>query len=618
MMRAGIYRMPEGRRSWQAVLPDNAPRYDAIVAGGGTAGAISAIALAERGLRVLVIERLGALGGMSTQGAISSYYYGSVGGLYEQVDIAARAWEQHGFVGRTAKGFSGELKARELEKRVRAAGGEIAFQADLTGVLMEDGKVLGVEYAQDDGLHAAYAHVVIDATAEAYVCLLAGAEYEQGRSLDGKVQPYSNVRLEFHEQAMRLSHGYMDSGYVDPTDPEQYTQAVMSAAKYACYLRDDYREGPRLVGMAQCVGMREGPLVEGDERVRFQDVVEGRNPTQSILFTAYSNADNHGKDMAFENTAQQDWMIACSLWGLNFTVNIPVGAVIPKGIDGLLMAGRMISVDHDLASCVRQQRDIQKCGEAVGLLAAEAVTRGVSVREVPYEALETPLRRSGCLMEQNRLGFVDSRGDHPIAHFPETIEAVREGLASTEPGMAMWAVRNMKDAMPIRALLDEGGHLAVHAAMALALAGDDAGAPILLKCVEERDSFIPNTSRKYNMIRGAAVLYLLGRLAWKPALPMILGLIKDWERIEFADFQPDEFLKDMEEYRFQYLSQAIMAAMAVAKIHPETWDEVDKTVHGVIDRPDFSIHSTLKGWMQLKYQMAPMIRNAVKRAEAQR
>ena len=74
----------------------------------------------------------------------------------------------------------------------------------------------------------------------------------------------------------------------------------------------------------------------------------------------------------------------------------------------------------------------------------------------------------------------------------------------------------------------------------------------------------------------------------------------------------------MEEYRFQYLSQAIMAAMAVAKAYPETWDEVDKTVHGVIDRPDFSVHSTLKGWMQLKYQMAPMIRNAVKRAEAQR
>ena len=81
-------------------------------------------------------------------------------------------------------------------------------------------------------------------------------------------------------------------------------------------------------------------------------------PNEKILFTCYSNADNRGKDMAFENRPQQDWMIACSLWGLNFTVPVPMGAVIPKGIDGLLLAGRLISVDHDLASCVRMQRDV--------------------------------------------------------------------------------------------------------------------------------------------------------------------------------------------------------------------------------------------------------------------
>ena len=626
----GIYRMPDGVRALGAPLPEQAPRYDVVVVGGGTAGALAAIAAAREGVRVLVVERLNSLGGMGTAGHIEGYYYGCRGGLYEQLDAMAKAYEPLGYAPSGPNSYNVELKKRVIENELRAAGGEIVYQADLTGVLMEGTRVVGVEYAREDGLHTAVAQVVIDATAEAYVCLLAGAAYTLGREMDGKVQPFGNVRIDYHPETNACGHSYTDCGYVNPIDPEDYTRAVLAAADFAVYLKADYRKPPRLLGMTQVVGMREGPLVEGETRLRLQDAADRRLPGEKILFTAYSNADNHGKDMAFENRPQRDWMIACSLWGLNFTVPVPVGAVIPKGIDGLLMAGRMISVDHDLASCIRMERDVQKCGEAVGLLAASAVKSGLPVRKTPYAPLAQQLRRSGCLLAQNDFGFIDSRRsiDRGRVCFPETIAQIREGLASDAPGMAIWRVRQLADRTPLYAMLDAHTepNLPIHAAMALALADDDAGAPLLMDCVQRRDAFIPRTSRKYNMPRGAAALYLLGRLRYKPALETILPLIAQWEQITPEEFTPDEFLSDAEEVRFQYLSQAIVAAMEIALAHPETRARTDAVIHGVIDAPTLSIHSTLKmmikGMTPIKYEMAPMLRNAVqcltqKRREAE-
>lgn len=616
-MNRAIFRMPCGVRTNEG-LPGEGPAYDAVVVGGGTAGAVAAIGLAEAGASVLVVERLNCLGGTGTAGQIEGYYYGSRGGLYEVLDAESKAYEPWGYTPSGASNYNALLKKRVLEGRLRRAGAAIAYEADLTGVVMEGARVAGVEYVQDDGAHTAYARVVVDATAEGYVCLLAGADYELGRHSDGKPQPYSAVRTILAENPLRVGHAYSDTGYGDPTDPEQYAKAVLSAALYDNYLLEDYRKGSRLLCMSQLVGMREGPLVIGEERLRLADIVDGRNPTENILFTAYSNADNHGKDMAFENEPQQDWMIGASLWGLNFTVNVPMGAVIPKGMDGLLMAGRMISVDHDLASCIRMERDVQKCGEAVGHWAAEAIRRKAPLREVPYAALEPALRHSGCLLAANDVGFIDSRvanGQGKVS-FPETLEEIRKGLSGAQPGMAMWKVRTWANRADLYTWLKSGaGHLSKHTAMALALSGDSAGADILADCVKRRDPFLPQTSRKYNMLRGAAALYLLGRLAHAPALDVILDVVEHWQAIEPEDFVPDEFLGDAEEVRFQYLSQGIAAALKIAAKHPQLAERVRRTVHAAIDRPDFRIHSTLKGGPCVKFDMAPLIRNAVARWE---
>lgn len=129
-------------------------------------------------------------------------------------------------------------------------------------------------------------------------------------------------------------------------------------------------------------------------------------------------------------------------------------------------------------------------------------------------------------------------------------------------------------------------------------------------------SFLPTTSRKYNMVRGAAALYLLGKIAYAPALDDILSIISGWQAISPDSFVPDEFIGDLEEYRFQYLTQAITAALKIAAKHPTLRAKALSGIHAAIDPDTFSIHSTLKGGNCVKFEMAPLIRSAVQKMEA--
>ena len=66
------------------------------------------------------------------------------------------------------------------------------------------------------------------------------------------------------------------------------------------------------------------------------------------------------------------------------------------------------------------------------------------------------------------------------------------------------------------------------------------------------------------------------------------------------------------------LTLAVMAALKIAEKWPAVRENADTVIHQVTDREDFSIHSTLKGRDQVPYQMASMIREAVRITESRR
>ncbi|MEF2248433.1 FAD-dependent oxidoreductase [Paenibacillus sp. IITD108] len=595
-----------------AELNSPVDRYDVIVVGLGTAGAIAAIAAAEQGLKVLGLERLSAMGGTGTVGAVIGYYFGNKGGLFEEIDEEVQRLAKLADYTKAA-GVSADLKKIALEQRMVAAGVTICYSATVIGVYMQNNAVKGVRFIGANGISSAEGRVVIDCTGEAEVSSMAGAAFHKGRELDGKMQPFSNAIVWIENNAVKTF--YTDSGYVDCEDSSSFSKQVIQSACCWTHQPDVFSEEPKFVKLAPLLGVREGKFIIGEQNVTFENFITG-SLTEEPLFYAYSNLDNHGKDVAFESELQQDWIVGAGLWGVNFSVPIPLGALIPKGLDGLLVAGRSLGIDHDLAACVRMKRDMQKCGEAAAMAALLAIRHNVPLREVPYAELKELLMPTGCLQKANHVGLrygVPSNDHHePIRGWLTDEQAIRSGLASEKPGIAIWSARNMGDA--IRPQLwnwlasEDELHLQRHSAFALALLGDSSAIPELRTIVQERDPFFPKSSRKYNQARGYAAIYLLGKLRDEEIIPELVNILHTRE--QFSNVSTDaEFINHDDEYYFQYFTFAVAALFRIAEQYPAHRSLIEREIRAVIDDPEFSLYITFKPSKDVLYNMVETIRS---------
>ena len=76
--------------------------------------------------------------------------------------------------------------------------------------------------------------------------------------------------------------------------------------------------------------------------------------------------------------------------------NVPMGTIIPKNIDDLIVAEKSISVSNLMNGSTRLQPVVMQLGQASGALAALAVLEGKSVRKIGVRQLQTELLEAGC------------------------------------------------------------------------------------------------------------------------------------------------------------------------------------------------------------------------------
>lgn len=179
--------------------------YDVVVVGGGPGGICASVAAARAGVRTLLVERYGFLGGIATSGWINLLLgirpartgEPVVGGICEELcrrmaELGCAVDFDRGVAaGRLPfepEGF--KLAADEL---VAEAGVNLLLHALVGDVIVQDGRIAAVVLETKSGRRAVRGRIFVDATGDADVVARSGARFELGRPADGRVQAMTPV-----------------------------------------------------------------------------------------------------------------------------------------------------------------------------------------------------------------------------------------------------------------------------------------------------------------------------------------------------------------------------------------------------------------------------------------
>jgi hypothetical protein len=183
--------------------------FDLIVLGGGISGVMAAVSASRQGVKTLLIERYGFLGGMLTAasvGPMMSFHAGPtqvVKGLPDElIERMKRVGDSTGHIydtttyTATVTPFDYEGMKYALETMALESGVTILYNGELIACIVKNAKIESVEIATRGGLKQFHAKAFIDATGDAVLAHLAGAPTIVGRESDHKNMPMTmNFRM---------------------------------------------------------------------------------------------------------------------------------------------------------------------------------------------------------------------------------------------------------------------------------------------------------------------------------------------------------------------------------------------------------------------------------------
>ncbi len=425
-------------------IPRNG-RCDVLVAGGGTAGAPAALGAARSSARVLCLEGSCHLGGMTTQGRIGSYWFGNRRGYSCELDrTVAEMGENTAFPAEGRK-WNTEWKQHHFLRAAARGGVEVWFNTVAVGALRRGDLILGVVTASPDGCRLQESIAVIDATGNADVAAAAGAKCEYASPDEPALQGSGVSRAD-------PGVGYANCDYCFLTDSDMLdtTSAwVRGREKYASEF-----------DIAAVQGARERRRIVGDIQLKPEDFLLGRCYHDTIV-DAQSNFDTHGFTVhglfLLKATSEEP-----------LTAKVPYRALLPAGLDGLLVTGLGISAHRDAMPVVRMEADVQNQGFAAGLAAGMTAIRNRTVRSVNIPELQRMLCSVGNLppeILQEKDGYDPEKAVPEFAELAEFFRDPEEFIPKVRKEM-----RRSKD--PEKAAL-------------LAFAGDDSGRKILADSLKE-------------------------------------------------------------------------------------------------------------------------------------
>jgi glycine/D-amino acid oxidase-like deaminating enzyme len=399
--------------------------HQVIVVGGGPAGIAAAIAAKRQGLKTLLVEKYGFLGGMATAGLVNPFMSTlGAGGLYQEFLQRLTEWqaaEEHT--------FDGELAKLVLDEWLTEQGVDLLFHSLLTGVKVEEGRIKSIKVSgrgEELTLPASY---FIDCTGDGDLAALSGVKINLGRTSDGLCQPmttcfqvggvddslmppreeltarYKEAKAQgrLHNpredvlwfRTIRPGEIHFNTTRVtgkNPVSLSDLTAAELEArrqiAELFAWLRQEVPafKGAYLLRIAAQIGVRESRTIQGAYRLTEEDVLSGRKFTDAIGKCSYP-IDIHspsGEGTRIATLAPGDWY------------EIPYGTLHTSTFGNLLVAGRCISSTHEAQASLRIMPTCMVTGQAAGVAAALADAGNLPVSQVSVPELQADLKAAGA------------------------------------------------------------------------------------------------------------------------------------------------------------------------------------------------------------------------------
>ena len=429
-------------------------KFDVVIAGGGTAGVVAALAAARQGAKTALIETKGYTGGTVVEGGTALHSFFNLWKAFPGVkkrqvvkgipsEIVDRLTAAGGCSGHAEMiaGYNYDSVNTSVDTEIyklvsmemlSEAGVFMALNTMVVGAAADGSRVRGAIVESRSGRELFAARAFVDTTAYGHLAAYAGAKYSEPNDYDvansigvagvdfDKLMKYvednggaGDLALGLHDgvpgKVVRLSgpRGAGKPGLLMTTVHDDYFMFVKFNVKMPVSPTD--RDATATAELQLRKQQRQWI-----ERVR-KDIpgcekafIARTSPTLNIRRGRLIVCDY---DVTHEDVIEgrhfDDDVMAYGFHDMaprlqvknGGTYGIPYRAFLPKGLDNLLCAGMMITSDHRAHMSTRNTVSCMAQGQAVGTAAALCAAKSCGTRELPYRDLRDALVNAGVYLE---------------------------------------------------------------------------------------------------------------------------------------------------------------------------------------------------------------------------
>lgn len=426
---------------------------DVLVVGGGPAGIAAAVASAREGVKTLLVERYGFLGGNITQAMVESIAWYRHEGTVEAGGIGAEFEREAEEVGGTRDDSEsiGQLIDADLfkyaaDRMIQKAGVTPLLHCWVVDAIFDGNEMRGVITESKSGRQAILAKIVIDASGDADVAALAGAPYHQapkdklmsvtvGFGLSGvdveafrahvKQKPgrIGDWATKTAKKENELFSAYFTDVFRDAREAGDIPKDMMLDGYWHALTDAGEATGMNLVRIfnvdptnvwdltrAEIEGRRQVIYAvealrkhqSGFENAKLRTIGSSIGTRESRKIEGRYNLTEHDvmNQAAFDDSIGifPEFLDAYGLVLIPTTgryFQVPYGISVPKGVENLLVAGRSVAGDRISHSATRQMMCCAVTGQACGVAAAVSVKEGYRPSVVDISTVQQRLQLQG-------------------------------------------------------------------------------------------------------------------------------------------------------------------------------------------------------------------------------